>query len=111
MEKRWRTLAERREAFREAFATAVATLVCDLEDYARRHGGRFILFGSAVNGHTHDRSDVDLIVDFPPETVSGACRFAERACDDRGLVPDVRPVGWTSDPLMHRALSTGRIVS
>ena len=38
-------------------------------------------------------SDVDLLIDFPGEAFSAAWGFAETACWDLGLEPDLLPYG------------------
>lgn len=106
-----RTLDQRRRDRVVALQHGVDQLVPRLASYAKRQGGRYILFGSAASGDLHDLSDVDLIADFPQEVVIAACAFADACCSELGLTGDVRPASWTSDVLMDRALSTGRVVS
>lgn len=102
-----KTLAERARDARERLAVALAGLDRDLADYATREGGRFIRYGSTATGRATPRSDVDIIADFPDTRIGEACRFADGACLDRGLLPDVRPVGWCSARLIERALAEG----
>ena len=85
------TLTQRKAAEAERRAAAVQDLIPVLADYARRHGGRFLLFGSAARNEMTYHSDVDLLLDFPAETLSDAWNFAERACWDRELEPDLLP--------------------
>jgi len=106
----YKTLDERKRERLSAYHAGVARLAAALTAYARSHGGRFVLFGSAVNGPVHDLSDVDVIVDFPEPGRAGACRFAEESCSRFDLAGDVRPSIWTPDSLMARALETGRIL-
>ena len=87
------TLTERKSAEAERRAASVDGLVPVLAAYAREHGGRFLLFGSAARGQMRFDSDVGLLMDFPPETLSAAWVFAEAACWDRGLEPDLLPFG------------------
>ncbi len=47
---------------------------------ARRHGGRYLLYGSLARGEARRDSDVDLLVDFPAEFEAEAWRQAEDAC-------------------------------
>jgi predicted nucleotidyltransferase len=89
----------------------IEQLIPRLEAYAREHGGRFVLFGSAADDTLHDQSDVDLIADFAPDRGIAACAFADRACTELGLVGDVRPMAWTSQDLTARALDTGRVLA
>jgi predicted nucleotidyltransferase len=73
------TLTERK--FREAARRrdAVAALVPVLAEYARAHGGRFLLLGSAARGTMKYHSDVDLLMDFPAETLNAAWKFADNS--------------------------------
>ena len=87
------TLPERKAAEAARRRAAVAALLPALLAYARAHGGRFLLFGSAARGTVKYDSDVDLLLDFPAEALDGAWGFAETACWDRGLEPDVLPYG------------------
>ena len=75
-----------------------------LSDYARAHGGRFLLYGSAARGDLRHDSDIDLLVDFPETAQSAAWAFAEQACWDRGLEPDIRPLAWCSEPFRAHVL-------
>ncbi|HVC63105.1 MAG TPA: nucleotidyltransferase domain-containing protein [Acetobacteraceae bacterium] len=85
------TLAERKAAEAERRRQAVESLRAALTDYARAHAGRFLLFGSAARGTMRFDSDVDILVDFPPDALDDAWNFAERACFERGLEPDITP--------------------
>jgi len=88
------TLAERKAAEAERRQSAVDAMRPALAAYAREHGGRFLLFGSAARGQMRFDSDVDILVDFPPDALDDAWNFAERACWDRGLEPDITPFSW-----------------
>lgn len=65
-----------------------------LAAYARGQGGRYLLFGSAARGDMRYDSDVDIPVDFLAETLDDASNFAEGACWDRRLDPDITPFSW-----------------
>jgi predicted nucleotidyltransferase len=88
------TLAERKAERVVFLHKAVATLRSRLEEYARDHGGAFLLYGSAALGQMHYDSDVDILLDFDEKKLAEAWRFAERACWDLGLKPDLCPVDW-----------------
>ena len=45
-------------------------------------------------------SDVDLLVEFPPDRQAAAWNFAERACWDRRLTPDVMAAAWCTDDFL-----------
>lgn len=98
------TLADRARARGERLAAALVTLDRDLAAYAKREGGRFIRYGSTTTGRAAAHSDVDIIADFADdEKCMAACRFADYACLDRSLKPDVRPVQWSSPKVIARA--------
>ena len=85
------TLRERKADAATRRSEAVAALRPVLTAYARAHGGRFLLYGSAARGCIKYDSDVDLLLDFPPDQVREAWNFAESACWDRGLEADLLP--------------------
>jgi len=93
------TVAERRRRRLAAMAAALDGLRRRLRDGARSRGGRYLLFGSAARGTMSPDSDVDILVDMPPAEEDAAWRFAEDACIDAGLVPDVRPLRFCSPGL------------
>ena len=88
------TLSERKAAEAVRRRDAVAALAVALSAYARAHGGRFLLYGSAARGTMKYDSDVDLLLDFPDGALTDAWDFAETACWDRELKPDLLPFGW-----------------
>ncbi len=98
------TLAERKAAAIDRKCAALDALREVLADYVRAHGGRFLLFGSAARGTIRRDSDVDILTDFSEPETAAAWNFAERACWDRGLDPDVMPKAWCkADFLAHIA--------
>src|SRR3984885_14513816 len=88
------TLSERKATEARRRCDAVHDLRSALAAYAREHGGRFLLFGSAARGQMRFDSDVDILADFPPDALDDAWNFAERACWDRHLEPDITPLSW-----------------
>jgi predicted nucleotidyltransferase len=96
------TLKERKAAAVERKRQALDALRPVLLAYAHAHGGRFLLFGSAARRTLRRDSDVDILTDFPEHETAAAWNFAERACWDRGLEPDVMPRAWCkADFLAH----------
>ncbi|WP_156917429.1 nucleotidyltransferase family protein [Salinarimonas rosea] len=91
------TLPERkaREAGRRA--AAVAAVSARLAAYARVHGGRYLVYGSAARGAMRHDSDLDLLVDFPAALHAEAWRFAEDACAQARLPADIRPLAWCTE--------------
>ncbi|HEY8289400.1 MAG TPA: nucleotidyltransferase domain-containing protein [Acetobacteraceae bacterium] len=96
------TLPERKAEEAERRRCAVLTLREALSEYARAHGGRFLLFGSAARDTMRYHSDVDILVDFPAEALDEAWNFAERACWDRELDPDITPFAWCTERFLTR---------
>jgi predicted nucleotidyltransferase len=96
------TLKERKAREAERRRQAVAELREVLAAYAREHRGRYLLFGSAARGGMRYDSDVDILVDFPREALNDAWNFAERACWDRKLDPDITPFSWCKQEFLAR---------
>jgi predicted nucleotidyltransferase len=88
------TLKERKANEADRRRRAVEDLRSALAEYARAHGGRFLLFGSAAKGTMRYDSDVDILVDFSGDAQHDAWAFAEYACWDRDLEPDIMPYTW-----------------
>ena len=88
------TLKARKAARLAALRDALATLRVSLADYVRANGGRFLLFGSAARGDLRHDSDIDVLVDFPEDTLAAAWRFVEDECWRPDLEPDVLPLAW-----------------
>jgi predicted nucleotidyltransferase len=68
------TLDERRRARVEEIRTGFARLCDEMAGYGRAHGGKFLVYGSAVTGCLHYDSDIDVLVDFdqsqiPPHSI------------------------------------------
>ncbi|MDR3531023.1 MAG: nucleotidyltransferase domain-containing protein [Rhodopila sp.] len=105
------TLTERKAAEAARRREAVAALVPVLANYARANGGRFMLFGSAARGQMKYGSDVDLLVDFPEETQGAAWNFAEAACWDRGLDPDLMPYSWCKQAFLDHVAPDLRVLA
>jgi predicted nucleotidyltransferase len=102
-ERKFRETARRRDA--------VAALVPVLAVYARTHGGRFLLFGSAARGTMKHDSDVDLLMDFPAEALNEAWKFAEEACWDRKLEPDLLPYRWCKRAFLDHVARDIRVLA
>ncbi len=88
------TLAERKAAEAARRARAVDGMRAALSAYARAHGGRFLLYGSAARGGMRYHSDVDVLLDFPQAEQAAAWRFVEAVCGEQGLEADIMPVAW-----------------
>lgn len=99
-----RTLEERKSARITALREGVARLRLGLAAYARDHGGRYLLYGSAARDALHIHSDVDLLLDFPEYEQAAAWRFAEDECWRLGLEPDIRPLDWCKPEFVEQAL-------
>jgi predicted nucleotidyltransferase len=87
------TLAERKATEAARRAAAVDSLIPVLTARAKALGGRYLLFGSAARGTMKFGSDVDILLDFPGPAFPEAWGFAEQACWDRDLEPDLLPYG------------------
>lgn len=80
---------EERKALEASRRRAAADSVMDaLERYAKAHGGRFHVVGSAVTGQMRYDSDLDVLVEFPPNHEHDAFTFVEDLCIEHRLPLD-----------------------
>jgi predicted nucleotidyltransferase len=104
------TLAQRKQARVEEIRAGVACLREALAAYGRAHGGRFLIYESAVSGRLHYDSDVDLLVDFPAPHTSAAVDFVEEACGRLKLKVDVQPRAWCKDAFLARITPQAQVL-
>ena len=104
------TLRERKAAKVAAIKAGVEELAPILADYARAHGGRFILYGSAARGDVRYDSDVDILADFSMEAEPAALAFAEEECHRLRLTADVLSWAFVGKRLRERVGAEGRIL-
>ena len=105
------TLTERKTAEAARRREAVVALVPVPAAYARAHGGRFLFYGSAARGTMKYDSDVDLLVDFPEDACGDAWNFAETACWDRGLDPDLMPYCWCKQAFLDHVAPDFQVIA
>jgi predicted nucleotidyltransferase len=105
------TVRERKAREANRRRDAVAALRPILSAYARAHGGRFLLYGSAARGTMKYDSDVDLLLDFPDDAMTEAWNFAEAACWDRGLEADLLPYGWCKTEFLDHVAPDLRVLA
>ncbi len=85
------TLPERKRRAAVSRDAAAKRIMDRLSSYAARYSGRFLVFGSAARGDMRHDSDIDILVDFPPDQELDAVMFAEKACSGESLPCDVLP--------------------
>ena len=96
------TIAERKARKVAGLRLAIEEVMDEIRGFARRHGGRYIVFGSVARGDLRPDSDLDLVVDFPPGTLPEARAFAEDACARAGVPLDAHEMPWLPDRLRAR---------
>ena len=104
------TLTEHKRAKVARMQASVKALSADLAAYAREHGGRYILFGSAARGELRHDSDVDVVADFPSDISSEAWDYAEERAAALGLKPDVHQLSWMGERLSERIVQEGLVL-
>ncbi|MEE2952081.1 MAG: nucleotidyltransferase domain-containing protein [Pseudomonadota bacterium] len=82
------SLEERKAREASRRRTVVDTVVDALDRYAKAHGGRFHVVGSAVTGQMRYDSDLDVLVEFPPDHEHDAFTFVEDLCIEHRLPLD-----------------------
>ena len=106
-----RTLAQRDAERVAAKQAAIAVLETELAAYARAHGGRFLLFGSAARNELRYDSDVDLLIDFGSDpAIRAAWDVLESACSRLRLECDARPITWCSQAFLNHVLPEARAI-
>lgn len=107
----WLTLASRKLGAVAAISRGIVDLRKDLEGYAKKVGGAFLIYGSAARGDYRFDSDVDIIIDFSVEKESDAWSFAEATCRKHGLVPDVRPKRFCELKFLEHIAKDAEVIS
>ena len=105
------TLTQRKASKLSAIRDGLAKLEPVLSSYAREHGGRFLLFGSAARNDLRFDSDIDILVDFPLDSEGPARNFAEDECLKLGLPADVFSIAFAAPRLRARAQCEGRLLA
>ena len=105
------TLKERHARKMDRMNQALVEIDALLVNYARRHAGRFIRYGSTATGRMRRHSDVDIIADFVEELAGPAASYAEDICFEKEMLPDVRAITYASPQLLARALEEGTVLS
>jgi predicted nucleotidyltransferase len=103
-------IAERRQMQIDRIRLAIAEVEPALAAYARRHGGRFVVFGSAARDDLRHESDYDLMVDFALPVEREARDFAEKLCIDAGLRPDVHLKPDLPAAVLDRIARDGKVL-
>lgn len=104
------TIPQRKQMQVDRIRTAIAEVEPALAAYARRHGGRFVVFGSAGRGEIRHDSDYDLMIDFAAPAERAARDFAERLCIEAGLHPDVHLKPDLSPSVLDRIARDGKVL-
>lgn len=105
------TLAERKHSEAERRRLAADGAVGELRAYARAHGGRYVVFGSYVEGTMRFDSDLDLLLDFPSDRTAQAWAFAEDVAARHRIPLDIHDARTTKPAFALRVLSRGRCLS
>ena len=98
------TLSERKRRATEHRSASARRVCAGLSTYARSHGGRFLVFGSAAKGQMRYDSDIDILVDFSANVEGKAVDFVEATCAVEELPLDVFVYRSCSGEFLDRIL-------
>ena len=101
------TLQSRKIAEASRRKNAAAGVMDRLRAYAITEGGRFIVFGSSASGGMRYDSDIDVLVDFPPEKSAAAIVYVEDICAEHAIPADILDVATTKEAFVQRARANG----
>ncbi|KQT52683.1 hypothetical protein ASG43_19725 [Aureimonas sp. Leaf454] len=104
------TLARRKSSEAHRRKAAADAAVRDLHDHARERGGRFVLFGSYVDGVMRFDSDLDVLVDFPADRAVEAWIFAEDVARRHAIPIDLHDASTSRAAFVDRVRQKGRLL-
>jgi predicted nucleotidyltransferase len=103
------TLKTVQASFAQDLLRKSAALAELLSAYADKRG-RFILFGSVARGEVRHDSDLDLLIDFPPDGEAAAFSYVEEACSTLGIPADLRPFRYCSERFLSRIAAEMKVI-
>jgi predicted nucleotidyltransferase len=107
----YRSIDLRKHEEARRLASVPTVLKSRLSEFARSHGGRYVLYGSLARGEARHDSDVDLLVDFPGEFEAEAWRLVEDLCFEMKIKSDIKPLVWCTDAFREKVLPTAKIIT
>ncbi|MDP4024759.1 nucleotidyltransferase domain-containing protein [Methylobacterium sp. NEAU 140] len=101
------TVDQRKAAERDRRVRAAEAIVARLSAYARREGGRFVVFGSFVGARMRHDSDLDVLIDADGDGRRAAWAFLEDLGIEHGLDLDLFDRATTKPAFVARVEATG----
>lgn len=105
------TVAERKAIETSRRVRAAGAIVEAMKTYARTQGGRFIVFGSFVDGRMKHDSDLDVMIEFDASKRRSAWEFLETLASRFDLPIDLFDRSTTKDGFVQRIETTGLVLS
>lgn len=105
------TVAERKALETSRRVCAAGSIVEAMRTYARAQGGRFIVFGSFVDGRMKHDSDLDIMIDVDASNRRSAWEFLESLASRFDLPVDLFDRSTTRDSFVQRVEKTGLVLS
>ncbi len=104
------TVPERKARETERRREAAAAVIEDLLDFVKSRGGRFYVFGSVAEGRLRYNSDVDILIDVPPDLGRAAWDHAEEAGRRHGIAVDILTTAYASPAFIDRVKSSSVVI-
>lgn len=105
------TVAERKAIETARRVRAAAAIIEAMRAYARTQGGRFVVFGSYVDGRMKHDSDLDVMLDFDASGRRSAWKLLEDLASRFDLPVDLFDRATTKDAFVQRVEATGLVLS
>jgi predicted nucleotidyltransferase len=105
------TLSHRKAHEAARCRAAAEEIAAELQAFARRCGGRILLFGSAARGGMTEMSDIDLLIDVPAGSEADAWSLAEHLSRLHDIPVDIHSARTTKPEFVRRIEAGARVLA
>ena len=84
--------------------------MAEMSAHAHQYGGRYVVFGSFMNGNFRYDSDLDVLIDFPAGTRADPWGFLEDLSRKHGMPIDIHDASYCKKAFVDRVLAEGTAI-